>query len=296
MKKILIFGGSGFLGSSITKLLLNNGYEICVVCRNLAKAADNLIQHKNLTIKKIDIFAEDSVKALVAKHDIIINLIGKLYEEKKNDFQKYHVDFPQILASYTKNKRLIHLSALAIESSSTSSIYAKTKLAGEQAIIQESKNYTIIKPSIIFGENDNFFNLFARISKFSPFLPLIGGGKTLFSPIYVEDIANSILVLCENSNYKNQIFEAYGDENVSFKEILEFILQVTHKKRMLVTLPFKIAKFEAKILHFCKIYLLTEDQVELLKYDNISTGKYNNINSLKINLTNYKDIVPNYLK
>lgn len=296
MKKILIFGGSGFLGSSITKLLLNNGYEICVVCRNLSKAADNLIQHKNLTIKKIDIFAEDSLKALVAKHDIIINLIGKLYEEKKNDFQKYHVDFPQILASYTKNKRLIHLSALAIESSSTSSIYAKTKLAGEQAIIQESKNYIIIKPSIIFGENDNFFNLFARISKFSPFLPLIGGGKTLFSPIYAEDIANSVLVLCENSNYKNQIFEAYGDENVSFKEILEFILQVTHKKRMLVTLPFTIAKFEAKILHFCKIYLLTEDQVELLKYDNISTGKYNNINSLKINLTNYKDIVPNYLK
>lgn len=296
MKKILIFGGSGFLGSSITKLLLNNGYEICVVCRNLAKATDNLIQHKNLTIKKIDIFAEDSVKILVAKHDIIINLIGKLYEDKKNDFQKYHVDFPEILATYTKKKRLIHLSALAIESSSTSSIYAKTKLAGEQAIIKESQNYIIIKPSIIFGENDNFFNLFARISKFSPFLPLIGGGETLFSPIYVEDIAKSILILCENSNYKNQIFEAYGDEKVSVKEILEFILQVTRRKRMLVTLPFTIAKFEAKILHFCKIYLLTEDQVELLKYDNISKGKYDNLDLLKINLTNYKDIVPNYLK
>lgn len=296
MRKIVIFGGSGFIGNVLTKLLLANSYEICVICTNLDKAKSKLGEHKNLTIKAIDIYLLEELEKLILNYDIIINLIGKLYETKNNDFKFFHEDFPRNLARLAGKKPIIHLSALAIEHSAKTSLYAKTKLAGENALKKYAKNYLIIKPSIVYGAEDNFFNLFAKIADYSPFLPLIGGGKTLFSPIYVADLAEAILFFIKENKIERQILAAHGNENISFRQILEFILKIKRKKRILVTLPFAVAKFEARIMNILKIYLLTSDQVELLKYDNIADHKYKNISITGIDLADYKKIVPTYLK
>ncbi len=297
-KKILIFGGSGFIGSSLTKQLLKQKHQVCVVCSNKEKAIDKFNSDLlGLEIKVIDVFNEDEVVNLVKDYDVIINLIGKLFEAKKGDFAKFHHEFPQLLSQAISGKQhLIHVSALGIEKSSKTSIYAKTKLDGQKAVIKNCKNYNIIKPSIVFGCNDNFFNLFAKMAKISPFLPLIGGGKAKFSPVYVEDLANSIVFLAEdNKKYQNQIFESYGPNTSSFKELMQFILKIAGRKRLLISLPFVLAKLQANLINFLKIYLLTPDQVELLKYDNIASNEYDNIDKIIGNLKSYEEIIPKYL-
>ncbi len=295
-KKILIFGGSGFIGSDLTKLLLEKN-EVCIICTNKERALKKIGNFKNLKIKNINIFNNNELKQIISNYDIIINLIGKLFESKKGDFKKFHHHFPDTLSKIVSHKQLlIHISALGIENSSKTSNYAKTKLDGERAIINNSRNYNIIKPSIVFGKDDNFFNLFAKMTKISPFLPLIGGGKAKFSPIYVKDLTKSIKHLIENNNkHQNQIFEAYGLDNSSFKELMKFILRTIKRERLLLHLPFYIAKIQANLMNLLKIYLLTPDQVELLKYDNISSNKYANIDELIKDLESYKEIVPKYL-
>lgn len=297
-KKILIFGGSGFIGSSLTIALCKKGHQICVVCRDDQKALGKLGAKKGLQVKAIDIFNKNAVRNLVKDYDVIINLIGKLFEAKKGDFVKFHYKFPEFLSKTISDKQhLIHVSALGIEESCKTSIYAQTKLDGQKAIIKNSKNYNIIKPSIVFGDCDNFFNLFAKMSKISPFLPLIGGGKAKFAPIYVDDLTESIILLAEDgAKYKNKIFESYGPDASSFEELMQFILKITGRKRFLIKLPFSIAKIQAKLLNFFKIYLLTPDQVELLKYNNIASNKHDNIDKIIGNLKSFKQIVPKYLR
>ncbi|MFT6258707.1 MAG: NADH dehydrogenase, partial [Rickettsiales bacterium] len=224
-KKILIFGGSGFIGSSLTKSLLDQKHQICVICTNKESALKKIGDHQNLEIRNIDIFDETELKKLLKEYDVIVNLIGKLFEAKKGDFEKFHHQFPEFLSkNLSDQQQLIHISALGIEDSAATSIYAKTKLDGQNAIINNCKNYNIIKPSIVFGQQDNFFNMFAKMAKISPFLPLIGGGSAKFSPIYVQDLVKSIVFLVENNKeYKNQTFEAYGSKTSSFKELMKFI-------------------------------------------------------------------------
>ena len=295
---IFVTGGSGFIGSSLTNALCNKGHQICVVCSDKERALDKLGLIKGLQVTAIDVLNENAVRHLVKDHDIIINLIGKLFEAKKGDFSKFHHKFPEFLSKNISDKqRLIHISALGIEGSCKTSIYAQTKLDGQKAIIKNSKNYNIIKPSIVFGDCDNFFNLFAKMSKTSPFLPLIGGGKAKFSPIYVEDLVKSIALLVEdNKKYKNKIFESYGPDTSSFKELMQFILKITGRRRFLINLPFSIAKIQATLLNMFRIYLLTPDQVELLKYDNIASNKHDNIDKIIGNLKSFKQIVPKYLR
>ena len=297
-KKILIFGGSGFIGSALTQLLLSKNFHVCVICTNHTKAAENLSKNDNLTIQTIDIFNPKKLQELVKNHDIIINLIGKLFESQKGDFQKFHHKFAKTLSEITTpTQHLIHLSALGIENSSATSLYAKTKLDGERAIIKNCSNYNIIKPSIVFGKHDNFFNQFANMAKISPFLPAIGGGKTKFAPIHVDDINTAILTLINDPKaHSNKIFEAHGPVISTFKELLQFILTTTKKRRILLPLPFFAAKIQAYLLNLCRIFLLTPDQVRLLKYDNISHHKHDNIDKLIGELGNYKEITPNYLK
>ena len=297
-KKILIFGGSGFIGSSLTNALFKKGNQICVVCSDKEKALGKFSTIKGLQVKTIDIFNENSVKNLVKDYDVIINLIGKLFEAQKGDFSKFHHKFPEFLSKTISDKqRFIHISALGIEESCKTSIYAQTKLDGQNAIIKNSKNYNIIKPSIVFGECDNFFNLFAKMSRTSPFLPLIGGGKAKFAPIYVGDLVESIVLLAEdNKKYKNKIFESYGPDTSSFKELLQFILKTTGRRRLLMNLPFCIAKIQATLINMLRIYLLTPDQVELLRYDNIASNEHDNIDKIIGNLKSFKQIVPKYLR
>ena len=225
-------------------------------------------------IKNFDL---DKIKNLMSRCSICINLIGILFEEKKNHFKNIHTDLPNFL-SQTANKlnidRFIHLSALGIENS-PDSLYATTKLEGEKKIIKNFKNSIILRPSIVYSVDDNFTTRFMKLLSILPIMPIYYGGNTKFSPIHVSDIVNIIFEMIESKN-KSLILECVGPEILSFKEIIKILLNSINKKRLIIPLPYPIAKLSAKILQLLPKPLLTEDQLKLLKYDNIKSGNYKN--------------------
>ena len=149
----------------------------------------------------------------------------------------------------------------------------QSKLQGEKNIIDNFKSSVILRPSVCFGSGDKFFTTFASIAQFSPILPLRGGGKTKFAPIYVGDVAKAIVKVLELNNSESKIYELGGPENYSFKELIEILLQEIKKKRFLIPIPFSAAKFQSYFFHLMKNPPLTSDQVEMLKYNNIVTGE-----------------------
>lgn len=290
--KVVIFGGSGFLGRSIVNCLLLQGCDIKVVCQNKSKA-QKILPH-TVEISTFNIFDVNALLSETKGYDVAINCIGKLFEKNSGDFQKFHSEFPKIL-SQNFDGHIVHISACGIKKSSQVSKYAETKLIGEQDVEKYAKSYNIISPSVIFGKDDNFFNQFAKISKISPFLPLIGGGKTLFQPVWVEDVAKAVTYCC-NKQESGKHYVACGDV-MSFKEILEFVCKTRNVKRAFIVLPFSMAKLQAKIMNFFRIFTLTEDQVELLKFDNtcdITTDF--NIYLIVGQLATVESIAPSYIK
>jgi len=171
----------------------------------------------------------------------------------------------------------------------------QSKYNGEKYIQNNFKNPVILRPSVIFGPEDNFFNTFASIAQFSPFLPLIGGGKTKFSPIYVEDVAKAIVKVLELKNLEPKIYELGGPENHSFKELMKILLDEIKKKRFLIPIPFGFAKFQSYILQMAPKPLLTPDQVELLKYNNIVSGDHPTLKDLEITGTSIQSILSKYI-
>ena len=208
---------------------------------------------------------------------ICINLIGILYEKKKNFFKIIHSDLPDLLskkANDFKIEKFIHLSALGIETAKESS-YASSKLQGEDKIKKNFKNYIILRPSIVYSVDDNFTTQFMSLINKLPIIPLYYNGGTKFSPIHVIDLVNIIHKMID-SRYKQLTLECVGPEELSFKEILQNLLLSIDKKRILLPLPYQIAKLSAKILQLFPKPLLTEDQLKLLRYDNCISGKYKN--------------------
>ena len=191
-------------------------------------------------------------------------------------------------------KNLVHISALGIKERHPS-YYMQSKLQGEKNIQDNFKSSVILRPSIVFGPEDKFFNTFASIAQFSPFLPLVGGGKTKFAPIYVGDVAKSIVKALELNNSKPKIYELGGPENYSFKELIEILLTEIKKKRLLIPIPFGIAKFQSYFLQMMPNPLLTPDQVELLKHNNIVSGDYPILKDLGITGTAIQSILPKYI-
>ena len=223
--------------------------------------------------------------------------MGILYETKKQKFSQVHEHFPTLLARLCNEigiKNLVHVSALGVKESHVS-LYMQSKLKGEKNIVDNFKPTVILRPSIVFGPEDKFFNTFASIAQFSPFLPLVGGGKTKFAPIYVGDVAKAIVKALELNNSEPKIYELAGPENYSFKELMEILLIEIKKKRFLISIPFGFAKFQSYFLQMMPNPLLTPDQVELLKYNNIVSGDNATLKDLGITGTPIKSILPKYI-
>jgi NADH dehydrogenase len=298
-KIITIFGGSGFLGREILRKLLKKSYIIQVVSRNpkLGEEFSNFISNGSLRIIKANIENLIAIEQNLVDSFAFINLVGLLFEKKPGDFNRIHVDALKnisLTANKLKISRLIHLSSLGVENSITS-LYARTKLLGEQELRKIFPSATIIRPSIIFGAEDNFYNQFALMAKFSPFLPLIGGGKTKFQPVYVSDVASSIIKILEDVSLGGKVFELAGDKIYDFKEILSYILKVIGKKRILLPIRFSLAKIIGFVAGVLPKPPITPDQVELLKYDNILSGNYPGLKELGILPLTVEEIVPKYL-
>ena len=278
-KNCLIFGGSGQIGSFLIRKLTKNNIKVTVVTRNVHQKGLKIKTQGNagyIDIKEANIFEEKKIETLFKDADFCINLIGILYEKKRgNTFKNIHTVFPTILAKLCKRynlKHFIHVSALGINEA-TDSKYAISKLQGENNILNNFPKSTILRPSIVFSNSDNFSTQFMTLLNRLPIFPLYYSGKTKFMPIHCTDLTEIIYYILTNK-VETQVIECVGPEVMTFKEILQVLLGLINKKRFLLPFPTPIAKLSAKFLQLMPKPLLTEDQLRLLKYDNVSSGKY----------------------
>jgi NADH dehydrogenase len=298
-KIICLFGGGGFLGKHLMRQLTRLDYRVKVATRNpyLKGYLKPLGNPGQIELFKINIFSSEDLKQVLKNCDFAINLVGILHETRKQKFSQIHSQFPYLLSNLCNEigiNNLIHVSALGIKEKHLSR-YIQSKLQGEKNIQENFKPSVILRPSVIFGPEDKFLNTFASIAQFSPVLPLIGGGKTKFAPIYVGDVAKAIVKALELNNSKPKIYELGGPENYSFKELMEILLTEIKKKRFLVPVPFGFAKFQSYFLQMMPNPLLTPDQVELLKHNNIVSGDYPTLKDLGITGTAVQSILPKYI-
>ena len=278
-KKVLIFGCSGQIGRSIVRKLTKDNYIVTAVTRNIHQKGIILKPLGNagfINIEEANIFDEKKIRKLFKKADICINLVGILYEQKKgNTFKNIHKIFPSLLAKLCKEynlKHFIHLSALGINEA-VDSDYAKSKLEGENEIIKNFPLATIFRPSIVYSAEDGFTNSQLNLLNRLPVFPLFYGGNTKFAPIHCSDMTDIIHHVISN-NINSRIIECVGPEIITFKEILQRLLKLINKKRILLPFPLFLAEFSARFFEILPTPLLTRDQLRLLKYDNIASGKY----------------------
>jgi uncharacterized protein YbjT (DUF2867 family) len=278
-KNCLIFGGSGQIGRHLIRKLTKNNYKITVVTRNLHQKGYVIKTQANagyIDVVEANIFDEATIKKLFVKTDICINLIGILYETKKgNTFKNIHSIFPSILAKLCKEfkvQQFIHLSALGINDA-TDSEYAKSKLEGEINIQKNFPLTTMLRPSIVYSVDDNFTTNFMTLLSRLPLFPLYYSGNTKFTPIHCSDLTDIIFYVI-SKNIHSKIIECVGPETISLKEILKTLLKLIKKNRILIPLPFFIAKMSAKLFQLFPKPILTFDQLKLLRYDNVPSKKY----------------------
>ena len=298
-KIIAIFGAGGFIGKHLIRDLTKLDYRIKIATRNpyLKGYLKPLGNPGQIELFKTNIFNEEDVKKVLKNCDLVINLVGILYETGKQKFNHIHSSFPHLLSNLCNEqgiKNLVHISALGVKEKHNS-LYMQSKLEGEKNIQDTFKPSVILRPSVVFGPEDKFFNTFASLAQFSPALPLVGGGKSKFAPIYVGDVAKAIVKALELNNSEPKIYELGGPENYSFKELMEILLREIKKKRFLITIPFGFAKFQSYFLQMLPNPLLTPDQVELLKHNNIVSGDHPTLKDLGISGTPIQSILPKYI-
>ena len=284
-KKIIsVIGGSGFIGNYLIDKLLELGYYVKIISRKPSSKksfypSSRLGQYSLINCNICD---EKKLDKVIEGSFCVVNLVGVLEDKKMNSFNAAHIQGSESLmkSCIKKNiQKLIHISAIGVDKNKTSK-YAITKFKAEKNI-KKVRNSIIIRPSIVFGYEDNFLNFFANYARFSPFLPLIGGGKTQFQPILVSDLVQIIIACINKQLQTGQIIEAGGPDTLSFKEILIFILNELKLKRYFINLPFNLARKLAFFLERLPVQLITRDQVEMLKTDNIVNKRYSHKNFLK---------------
>jgi NADH dehydrogenase len=241
-----------------------------------------------------------SVEAAARDADVVINLVGVLFERGRQKFDAVQAFGAEAvaLAAAAFGARMIHVSAIGANEEA-SSLYARSKAAGEKLVLAAVPSAVILRPSILFGPEDDFFNKFAAIARFSPALPLVGGGHTLFQPVFAGDVASAVVAAIEDRAHDGQTYELGGPEVRSFKELMQFVLATIERRRFLVPIPFGLAKFQASLLQLMPKPLLTTDQVELLRNDTIvsDTAKREGrtLEALGVDPVTMAAIVPSYL-
>ena len=299
---VTVFGGSGFLGRHVVRALAREGYRVRPAVRrpDLAGHLQPLGRVGQIHAVQANLRYPASVEAAVRDADIVINLVGILFERGKQRFEAVQAEGAHNVAqaAAAHGARLIHISAIGADAESTA-LYARTKAAGEAAVRAAVPDATILRPSIVFGPEDDFFNRFASLARIAPALPLIGGGETKFQPVFVGDVARAITRAVGGWAKGGTTYELGGPEVKSFKELMEYVLAVTERKRLLLPLPFGLAKLQAYVLQYLPTPLLTPDQVELLRTDNVvsqaAQSEGRTIEALGIAPSAMEAIVPSYL-
>jgi uncharacterized protein YbjT (DUF2867 family) len=270
---VTVFGGSGFLGRRVVRALAKRGYRIRVAVRRpeLAGHLQPLGRVGQIHSVQANLRYPASVEAAMRDSRLVINLVGILTESGKQTFDAVlRIGAGTVAkAASAIGAKMVHVSAIGADAQS-SSRYARAKAGGEQAVLSALPDATIIRPSVMFGPEDQFTNRFAALARMSPALPLIGGGVTRLQPVHVGDVATAVADAADGKTRPGGVYEFGGPEVLTMREIMEIILAITERKRMLVPLPFSLARLQAAFLQFAPGALkLTPDQVELLRVDNV---------------------------
>jgi uncharacterized protein YbjT (DUF2867 family) len=270
---VTVFGGSGFLGRNVVRALAKRDYRIRVAVRRpeLAGHLQPLGRVGQIHAVQANVRHPASVEAAMRDSQVAINLVGILAASGAQSFDAVQAKGAETVAQAAAavGARMVHVSAIGADENSLSA-YARSKAAGEQAVLAAVPSATILRPSVVFGPEDQFTNRFAALARMSPMLPLIGGGLTRMQPVYVGDVATAVAGAVDGKAKAGATYELGGPEVLTMREIMEVILAIIERHRMLVTLPFGLAKLQALFLQYAPGALkLTPDQVELLRSDNV---------------------------
>jgi uncharacterized protein YbjT (DUF2867 family) len=270
---VTVFGGSGFVGRSVVRALAKRDYRVRVAVRRpeLAGYLQPLGRVGQIHTVQANVRHPASVQAAVRGAHVVVNLVGILNQSGAQTFEAVQAEGAGTVAkaAAAADAQMVHVSAIGADENSASA-YARSKADGEKAVLAAVPSATIMRPSLVFGPEDQFTNRFAALARISPFLPLIGGGVTKLQPVYVGDVATAVADGVDGKAKAGVVYELGGPEILSMREIMETILAITDRERMLVSLPFGLARLKSYVLQFAPGALkLTPDQVELLRTDNV---------------------------
>ncbi len=269
---VTVFGGSGFLGRHLVRALANRQYLVRVAVRRpeLTGHLQPLGRVGQIHAVQANVRFPQSVEAAVRNADVVVNLVGILFERSRQRFDAVQAEGAETVAraAAAAGARMVHVSAIGAEEHS-SSHYARSKAEGERRVAAALPQAVIVRPSIVFGTEDEFFNRFAAIARISPVLPLPGRGHTRFQPVFAGDVAEAIAKTVDGEAKPGTIYEFGGPDIRTFKELMEFLLATIERRRLLVPVPFALMKLQAAFLQYLPMPPLTPDQVELLKPDNV---------------------------
>ncbi len=320
---VTVFGGSGFIGRHLVKRLAADGDEVRVAVRD-AEAANFLKtagEAGQIVLWPTDIREPDQVATALDGADAAVNLVGILSEWGRRTFEAVHVDGARVIAEAASTAgvaRLLHVSAIGADAASASR-YAQTKAAGEEAVGAAFAGATIVRPSVVFGPEDSFFNMFAGLTRLTPMLPvfgcptfpkasisveqgridvdveLYGDGGTRFQPVYVGDVADAIMAALADDATRGKVYELGGPTVYSFKELMELMLEQIGRRRLLIPVAFGLAVVPAWFLEKLPQPPLTRDQLELMKSDNVVSDQALGLNDLGVEAHSAEAILPTYL-
>ncbi|HXL98944.1 MAG TPA: complex I NDUFA9 subunit family protein [Rhizomicrobium sp.] len=296
---VTIFGGSGLLGRHAVRAFAQAGWRIRVAVRHPGRAnyLPPMGQVGQILVTKCDVTDPDAVAAAVRGTDAVVNLVGILHPGGGQNYESVHVEAPRTIgraASAAGVATLIHVSTMNISPDSLSA-YARSKAEGEIALSEEFPRATLLKPSLVFGPEDNFFNKFAGLARILPFLPLIGGGHTKFQPVFAGDVADAIVTCAQDPATRGKTYELGGPAVYSVKDMLKVILREADRSRLLIPIPFWIASIQGAFLQFLPGKLLTMDQVKFLKADNVVSPGALTLADLGIVPDSLEAVLPAYL-
>ncbi len=302
-KLVTVFGASGFVGRHIVQALARRGYRIRAAVRrpDLAEHLQPLGAPGQIMPVQANLRYRWSIDRAVQGADAVVNAVGILSPTGKQTFNAIQSFGPRAIAEAARAAGLsaiTHVSAIGADAESASS-YARSKAAGEAGVLETLPDSVILRPSIIFGPEDDFFNRFASMARFAPALPLIGGGETMFQPVYVCDVAEAVARSVDGTLQPGATYELGGPEIASFKSCMELMLDITRRKRALVPIPFEAATLMGRIMQMLPKPLLTADQVELLKKDNVVSPEAAKagltLEGLGVRTSSMAAILPSYL-
>jgi uncharacterized protein YbjT (DUF2867 family) len=298
-KLVTVFGGSGFIGRYVVQRLAIRDARIRVPSRtpNRQRHLQPMGSPGQIVTEVVDLGDEERLAGYLQGVDYVVNLIAILHERRAGQFEAVHADLAGRIAraaAAAGASRLVHISAIGADPGSTSA-YARTKAAGEEAVRAGFPSATLLRPSVVFGPEDDFLNRFAAMARLLPALPLIGGGRTRFQPVYVGDVADAVMAALERDDVAGQTYELGGPGIYSFEQLMRWLLKTLGRKRLLLPLSFNLAAVQGRFLEYLPTPPLTRDQVELLKYDNVVTDKANTLSDLGVRPTPMELVAPGYL-